>query len=77
MILPTKQKEEKNKRWEISTTSYNGRWLVMNVGCIKKDVSIEQPTIYFNRLLFVFCGSVFMWILTKDQVKENVEFKKG
>ena len=37
----------------------------------------EQPTIYFNRLLFVLCGSVFMWILTKDQVKENVEFKKG
>ena len=33
----------------------------------------EQP----NRLLFVLCGSVFMWILTKDQVKENVEFKKG
>ena len=37
----------------------------------------EQPTIYFNCLLFVLCGSVFMWILTKDQVKGNVEFKKG
>ena len=36
----------------------------------------EQPTIYFNRLLFVLCGSVFMWILTKDQVKENAEFEK-
>ena len=32
----------------------------------------EQP----NRLLFVLCGSVFIWILTKDQVKENVEVKK-
>ena len=37
----------------------------------------EQPTIYFNRLLFVLCGSVFMWILTMDQVKDkNAEFEK-
>ena len=36
----------------------------------------EQPTIYFNRLLFVLCASVFMWILTKDPVKENAEFEK-
>ena len=55
MISPTKQKEEKNKRWEISTTSYNGRWLVMNVGCIKKDVS--NPTAFCLCCVALFsCG---------------------
>ena len=56
MISPTKQKEEKNKRWEISTTSYNGRWLVMNVGCIKKDVSSPR---FISTAFCLCCVALF------------------
>ena len=37
----------------------------------------EQPNDLFQPPSVSVVWLCFMWILTKDQVKENVEFKKG